>query len=171
MNIRGRSCWSAFTLFLILFISAFAFGQEMDGQSSGRNVAAMKLTTIPPLPTCARGSVQSGDPSKGPSVIFAKLSTGCVIPWHWHTPNEHLMVVSGTARIDMKDGKPLTLRSGGFAMLASQHPHQFTCQQACQFYVYSDTAFDLHYVNKKGDEITPAEALKAVREKAATEMK
>ena len=98
MNIRDRFCASAFTLLMILFISAFANGQEMAGGSSGRNVAMMKLTTIPPLPVCAKGSVQSGDPSKGPSVIFAKATTGCTIPWHWHTPNEHVMIVSGTAR-------------------------------------------------------------------------
>ena len=169
MNIRGRVCLFTFTLSMILFASVAGQAQEMA--SSGRNVAAMKLTTIPPLPTCAVGSVQSGDPSSGPSVIFAKITTGCVIPWHWHTPNEHLMMVSGTARIDMKGGKPLTLRSGGFARLVSQHQHQFTCQQACQFYVYSDLAFDLHYVNKAGTEITPADALKAVKEKAATGMK
>jgi len=36
---------------------------------------------------------------------------------------------------------------------------------------YSEVAFDLHYVNAQGNEISPDEALKAVKEKAATEMK
>ncbi|MGH9820994.1 MAG: cupin domain-containing protein [Pyrinomonadaceae bacterium] len=155
---------------MVLLIPAAAIGQGMS-ESSGRNAAAMKLTTIPPLPTCSKGSVESGDPSKEPSIIFVKTPAGCVIPWHWHTPNEHLMIVSGVARVEMKDGKPLTLTADGFATMAGHHVHQFTCRQACQFYVYSDGAFDLHYVNKKGDEITPAEAMKAVRERAATEMK
>ena len=168
MKIRGQFC--LFTLSLIIFISASAQGQEM-GQSSGRNVEDMKLTTIPPLPTCALGTVANGDPSKGPSFIFAKMPAGCTIPWHWHTPNEHLMVVSGVGRVEMKDGKPLTLRAGGFAMLESKHFHQFRCEQACQFYVYSDAAFDIHYVDAAGKEISPAEAMKAVKEVAATEMK
>jgi mannose-6-phosphate isomerase-like protein (cupin superfamily) len=142
------------------------------GQSSGRNVSAMKLMTIPGLPTCAKGSVQSGDPSKGPSVIFAKIPTGCSIPWHWHTPNEHVMLVSGVGRLDMKDGKPLTLTTGGYALMASRHVHQFRCQRGpCQLYIYADVAFDIHYVNGQGNEIPPAEALKAVKEKVATEMK
>lgn len=166
MSIRGKFC--LFTLSLILFVSVSALGQEMSG---GRNVAEMKITTIPPLPTCARGSVQSGDPTKGASIIFAKIPAGCTIPWHWHTPNEHLMIVSGVARLEMKDGKPLTLRVGGFALLSSHHVHQFRCEQACQLYIYSDVAFDIHYVNRKGDEISPSEAMKAVKEKAATEMK
>ena len=169
MHIRGQFC--LFTLALLLFFSASAQGQEMAGQSAGRNVGQMKLMTIPPLPTCARGSVQSGDPSKGPSVIFAKIPAGCSIPWHWHTPNEHVMIVSGVARFEMKDGKPLTLRAGGFALMPSHHVHQFRCLRACQLYIYSDVPFDIHYVDKQGNELSPREALKAVRETAATEMK
>jgi mannose-6-phosphate isomerase-like protein (cupin superfamily) len=171
MNIQARFCLLTIALSMVLFISASACAQEMAGMPSGRNVSMMKLTHIPPLPTCATGSVQSGDPSKGPSVIFAKSATGCTIPWHWHTPNEHVMIVSGVARFDMKDGKPLTLRAGGFALMTSQHVHQFHCMQACQIYIYSDAAFDIHYVNKQGTEIQPDEAMKAVKEKAATSMK
>ena len=81
------------------------------------------------------------------------------------------MLVSGVARLEMKDGKPFTLRAGGFAKMPSRHVHQFRCEQACLLYVYSDASFDIHYVDGQGDEITPAEALKAVKEKPATEMK
>jgi len=81
------------------------------------------------------------------------------------------MIVSGVARLDMKDAKSLTLRSGGFAMLPTRHVHQFRCQQACSLYIYSDVAFDIHYVNAAGTEISPADALRAVKETAATEMK
>ncbi|MDQ2938750.1 MAG: cupin domain-containing protein [Acidobacteriota bacterium] len=169
MSIRGQF-W-LFTLALILFISASARAQEMGGQSAVRNVAEMKFGHLPPLPTCALGSVQSGNPLTGPSIIFAKVAPGCSIPWHWHTPNEHVMMVSGVARMEMKDGKPLTLRAGGFALMASQHVHQFRCERACQLYIYSDVAFDIHYVNGQGNEISPSEAMKAVRQTAATEMK
>jgi quercetin dioxygenase-like cupin family protein len=149
----------------ILFISASAQGQEHGGKSVGQNVAEMKFVSIPGLPSCAPGSVQSGDPTKGPSIIAAKVSTGCVIPWHWHTPNENLMLVSGVARLEMKDGKPFTLRPGGFALMPSRHVHQFRCERTCHLYIYSDAAFDLHYVDAKGNEISPPEALKAVKEK------
>ncbi len=162
--------WS-FTLLLLLFISAPAQGQEAAGKSAGQNIAEMKFVTVPGLPTCTPGSVQSGDPTKGPSIILAKVAAGCSIPWHWHTPNEHLMLVSGVARVEMKDGKPFTLRAGGFAMMPSRHVHQFRCEQACLLYIYSDAALDIHYVDGQGNEITPSEALKAVKEKVATAMK
>jgi quercetin dioxygenase-like cupin family protein len=166
----GWQFW-LFSLFLILFTSASAQGQESGGKSAGQNVAEMEFVTIPGLPTCAPRSVQSGDPTKGPSIILAKVATGCSVPWHWHTPNEHLMLVSGVARLEMKDGKPLTLRAGGFAMMPSRHVHRIQCEQDCLLYVYSDGAFDIHYVGEQGNEITPTEALKAVKEKAATEMR
>jgi quercetin dioxygenase-like cupin family protein len=158
-----------FAAVCIFFVSIPAAAQEMT--SSGRNIAEMKLTTIPGLPTCATGSVQSGNPTNAFSIIYAKMPAGCSIPWHWHTPNEHVMIVSGVARVDMKDAKSLVLRSGGFAMLPSRHAHQFRCQQACSIYIYSDVAFDIHYVNGQGTEISADEALKAVKEKLATEMK
>ena len=165
MSFQGRS----FLLVVIsLVFAGAAFGQM---GSFGHNVADMKFTTIPPLPTCATGSVQNGDPSSGPSFIHARAQSGCTIPWHWHTPNEHLVIVSGVARIDMKDAKSVILRPGGFAKLESKHVHKFHCVSTCQFYVYSDMAFDLHYVDKAGTEITPADALKAVKETVATSMK
>src|SRR5882762_3355670 len=90
---------------LTLLIAGVALAQE---HAMGQNVAEMKLGTVPGLPTCATGAVQSGDPTKGPSIIYSKMTAGCTIPWHWHTPNEHLMMVTGTARMDTKDGQPLT---------------------------------------------------------------
>jgi quercetin dioxygenase-like cupin family protein len=157
-------------LSMALFVSASTQGEEAASQSAGRNMAEMKFETVPGLPTCAMGSVQSGDPTKGPSIILAKVATGCSIPWHWHTPNENVMMVSGVGRMDMKDGKPLTLQAGGFAAMPSRHVHQFHCDSSCILFVYSDSAFDIHYVNEQGEEIPPLEAMKAVNETAATKM-
>lgn len=153
---------------LVLLMGVCASAQEMG---HGGNVSERKLTTVPPLPTCARGKLMSGDMATGNTIIFSSIATNCTIPWHWHTPTEHVMIASGVARIDIKGEKSLTLRAGGFAMLPSKHVHQFHCNQACEIFVYSDLPFDLHYVNAKGDEITPAEANKAIKQTAATEMK
>jgi hypothetical protein len=47
-------------------------------------------------------------------------------------------------------------------MMPSKHVHRFTCTQACTLYVYSDAAFDIHYVDDQGKEIPSEEALKKV---------
>jgi mannose-6-phosphate isomerase-like protein (cupin superfamily) len=162
MTFRGVFCFC--TLSLILLISTAIQAQEMTNKP-GQNVTEMTFMNIPGLPTCTVGSVQNGDPTKGPSIIFAKIDAGCVIPQHWHTPSEHLMMVSGVARIEMKDGKPLTLESGGFALMPSRHVHQFRCERACSLYIYSDAAFDIHYVNAQGNEISAEDALKSTSKK------
>lgn len=128
------------------------------------NTADMKFAGFPALPTCMKGAVVDGDPTQSASMIMAKLDAGCTIPWHWHTPTEHVMIVTGTARVQMKDGQPTTIRAGGYAMMPSHHIHHFACQTACTFFLYSDAKFDIHYVDPQGNEIAPEEALKPLKE-------
>ncbi len=171
MGIRTRFLWLGLVVSLVFALPGVARAQAGAGQPFGRNTAEMKFVTIPPLPTCAHGSVLSGDPSKGSFILYAKVAGGCSIPWHWHTSNENLMMVSGTARVDVKDGNSITLKPGGFALMPSRHVHQFRCAAACGFYIYGDAAFDIHYVDAGGTEIAPADALKPLKETPATEMK
>ena len=131
-----------------------------------RNVADVKFAELPGMPTCATAFVQTGDPSKGASILLAKMAAGCVVPWHWHTPNENLMMVSGPGLVEMTGGKAFTLKPGGFAQMPSKHVHQFRCPKGCMLYVNSDAAFDMHYVDAEGSDLSPAEALKKVHEAA-----
>jgi mannose-6-phosphate isomerase-like protein (cupin superfamily) len=153
------------SILVALFVALGAFGQAMHPDA--RNVTSFKTGPIPGLPTCATGAVQDGDPATGPSIIYAKASAGCWIPWHWHTPTEKLMIVSGTAVIEPKGGKPARLHAGAFAVMPSKHVHRFHCPVACTLYVAADGAFDIHYVDADEKEISPDDALKAVKEKAA----
>jgi quercetin dioxygenase-like cupin family protein len=166
MKFQNQLWWGIFALSLVLIISASTQGQ-MAGQMTTRNMAEMKFATVPGLPTQTVGSVQSGDPAKGPFILLAKAAAGSTVPWHWHTANERLMIVSGAADVEMKDGNSVRLEAGGFAALPAQHVHQFRCERDCTFYLDSDGAFDIHYVNGQGTEISAADALKAVNETPA----
>jgi quercetin dioxygenase-like cupin family protein len=150
-----------------LLLPGSLVAQQASGPPPGRNLSDMTFALTPGFPTCSQASVQSGDPTTGPSILLGKLAAGCVIPWHWHSPNEHLMLVSGTARVEPKDGAPVTLQPGGFARMDSRHVHRFTCLTACALFVYSDAALDMHYVDSTGKELAPEQALKAVNETAA----
>ena len=154
---RKTACW----LLLAVVVVACGFqalGAEDKTASAGS--PASPFTNFPGLPTCMKGSVQNGDPSKGGSVILAKAATGCTVPWHRHTATEQLMVVSGQAKVKMKDGAPASLRSGSYLSLPGSHVHQFTCLAACTFFIVSDAAFDIHYVDAAGKEISSEDALK-----------
>ena len=166
MNFQNQLWWGILALSLVLVISASTQGQMAD-QMAARNMAEMKFAAIPGLPTQTVGSVQSGDPAKGSFILLAKTAAGSTIPWHWHTAAERLMIISGVADVQMKDGSPVRLEAGAFASLPARHAHQFRCERDCTFYLDSDGAFDIHYVNGQGTEISAAEALKAVNETPA----
>ena len=125
-----------------------------------RKMAENKFEPMAGLPKCVTLAVESGDPSKGSSVILFKATKGCLIPWHWHTPTEHVMIITGSAKLEMKDtGKTAVLGPGGYALMPSKHVHQFTCASACSAFVSSDAAFDIHYVDASGAEISADAAL------------
>jgi quercetin dioxygenase-like cupin family protein len=165
MNRRSSWPWSALALLLILHThNGIAAAAEAVSHPVTQNLEDMKFGPTPGFPMCASGSVQSGNPAAGPSVLLGKLAAGCVVPWHWHTPNEYLMMVSGVAEVQPNDGKPFTLRSGGFALMPSRHVHQFRCTTDCTLFLHSDAALDTHYVDAQGKELSADEALKVVKE-------
>lgn len=144
----------ALSVLVCLFIA------HADDMGVLRKMAENKLAPMAGLPQCVGMAVESGDPSKGASVIVFKGTAGCKIPWHWHTPTEQVMIVTGSAKIEMKDGgKTAILGPGGYGMMPSKHVHQFTCTSACSAFVSSDAAFDIHYVDASGAEISPDAAL------------
>jgi quercetin dioxygenase-like cupin family protein len=145
----------------ILFLTISVAAQDTD-KSNYVAAATTKFANFPGIPECFVGAAQQGDPSKGDAVLLLKGKTGCMIPWHWHTALERLMMVSGRAKVEMKDGSPVTLHAGDFVNLASKHPHQFTCQLSCTLFDVSTGApFDIHYVDASGNEIPLEQALKA----------
>jgi mannose-6-phosphate isomerase-like protein (cupin superfamily) len=132
------------------------------GSNKPMYVAAVttKFGNFPGIPKCTLGAAQSGDPMKGPGVLLLKVATGCKIPWHWHTADEQLMMVSGRAMGEMKDGSPVTLRPGDYLFLPGKGVHQFTCLSACLLFNETSAAFDIHYVDANGKEISVDDALK-----------
>lgn len=145
---------------LAALIVACVFIAHAEDMGVLRKLSENKFAPMAGLPSCITLAVESGDPSKGASVIVFKGTAGCSIPWHWHTPTEHVMIVSGSAKVEMKDGSSATLSAGGYAMMPSKHVHQFTCTSACSAFVNSDGAFDIHYVDANGKEI-PTDAAPA----------
>ena len=150
--------WVIVTIgFSLLVVMASA---QESNTPIAQNSAADKFQKVPNVPDCLTAAVQQGDPGKGASVLLLKGTAGCKAPWHWHTPNEQLMMVSGTGRVEMKGQKPVLLRAGGFAVAPSKHVHQFTCAGGgCEFFLHSDAPFDIHYVDQSGKEIPPVQAL------------
>jgi quercetin dioxygenase-like cupin family protein len=123
--------------------------------------SASKFAQLKVLPACATISVQRGDPSKGPSSILLKAASGCKIPWHWHTAAEHIVFISGSGKMQMKDdAQPSAVKPGDYVFLPGKHTHEFTCTANCLLFDMPEGAFDIHYVDKEGTEIPMEQALK-----------
>lgn len=120
----------------------------------------IKTQTADFLPPCTKMAAVRGDPAKEGATIYAQADSKCVIPWHWHTPTEELIIVSGRARLEMKDGSSEIAMEGSYLRLPARTVHQFTCEQKCTFYVVSGGPFDIHYVDQQGNEIQLEQALK-----------
>ena len=154
----------AFLLSLAALVSPAELAAQGPEEKPIVSLAAnAKYGPIPNAPDCFTVAVEQGDPTKGPSIILAKFAPGCVAPFHWHTPSETAMVVSGSLEIQMKDDKTLVTQHGDFAYLPPHHVHRATCLGAapCIVFLTSDGAFDIHWVDAAGREIPLDEALKA----------
>jgi quercetin dioxygenase-like cupin family protein len=96
-----------------------------------------------------------------------KADSGCIVPWHWHSANEELMLVSGRGSVDMTDFPTHAMRAGDYVLLPAKHHHQFTCKSKCVMFDAIADTFDIHYVDKSGQEVPVDQALSAVSEKPA----
>ncbi len=56
-----------------------------------------------------------------------------------------MIVVGGRVLAEMLDDTPAQLGPGGFAMMSSRMPHQFTCRSkaGCLMFITFDGAYDI----------------------------
>ena len=165
----------------ILFVGAIALAGSVTMRAQNANEPAvhmqstLKFGALPNLPACLTGASERGNPMAEESVLLLHFRPGCRVPWHWHTAEETLLVVSGTLRAEMKGGaKPMLLHGGDYASMPSQNIHQAACigTVPCSLFLHSTAAFDIHYVDSSGKEIPPSEAAKpAAKAKAKTKTK
>lgn len=153
--------------FLVVTISlaASVVAQPPDDKPIVTIAATAKFGPIPNAPECFTVAVEKGDPTTGPSVILARFAPGCVAPFHWHTPSETVMVASGALEVQMQGEKALIAYHGDYAYMPPRHVHRATCTGStpCLVFLVSDAAFDIHWVDADGQEISLDAALKGAK--------
>ena len=160
----------SFAAFLVLIAvisvrAPRAAGQGADQTPASTPLSAAKFAPLPVAPQCFTIAVERGNPGDGPSVVLAKFAPGCVAPFHWHTPSETAMVVSGSLETQMKDDKVFVAHHGDFVYLPPHHVHRATCRgsEPCLVFLSSDGPFDIHWVDAAGQEIPLEAAMKAAK--------
>jgi quercetin dioxygenase-like cupin family protein len=134
---------------LIACIAAFNGGSVLaEGPATGTVKPFRSVQFSPDSDVkCLSSALETGDPTTGHSTSILKAPPGCVVPWHSHTAEEQLIIISGTVVAEMTDHSPTRLGPGGFAMMGSHMPHQFSCQgkAACLMIVTFDRAYDIYW--------------------------
>ncbi|WP_193161198.1 cupin domain-containing protein [Microbulbifer hainanensis] len=165
-----RDHWVAAAMagFLIAAFSFSCAAQQPEVSGTVKPIAQAKdkakFGGLEVLPSCLTFAVYRGDPKTGPSLLLIKMKSGCVVPWHWHTAREELMLVSGKGKVELADFPTQVIEPGGYVLLPAKHHHQFTCQTDCVFFNAISGKFDIHYLDKSGNEIPVEQALQAVSE-------
>src|SRR5215469_2454300 len=156
MNVSERC--SSFALLLLIGMSLSAPAEAPLPQAA----EVHKLGATLRGSDCSAAGIETGDPRQGPSIIVEKFAPGCGIPWHWHTPNEHVMMVSGTFHFEIRGEKPVEVNAGDFVLIPSHHVSQTTCvgPDSCVNFLYTDAPADMHFVDKSGAEISHDQAVK-----------
>ena len=149
---RTRVFWALF-LSLTLISTAVQAQEPSPGHSR-------KFVNSPMLPACAAIAVLDGNPAAEAATIMIRITKGCIVPWHWHTAKERVVVVQGNGVFEMKEGKTFNVVPGEFVAMAPKHIHRFTALTDVILYNFPNGPFDIHYVNSAGEEIQPSEALK-----------
>jgi quercetin dioxygenase-like cupin family protein len=133
---------------LVILLAAVGASSRGQAQTSPHGVVtplASANLVFDGEPACLKVARENGDPDKGPSAFLLQAPSGCVVPAHYHTAEEQLMIVRGDVLTGM-DGMPeQTLGPGGFAMMPSKAMHWFTCKSkdTCLMFVTFDRKYDI----------------------------
>ncbi len=133
---------------LVILLVAAGAASRGQGQTSPHGIVtplAGANLVFDGEPACLKVARENGDPDKGASTFLLEAPSGCVVPAHYHTAEEQLMVVRGDVLTGM-DGMPeQTLGPGGFAMMPSKAMHWFSCQSKspCLMFVTFDRKYDI----------------------------
>ena len=125
-----------------------AIGVSLQGQTASHGIVtplASANLVFDGEPACLKVARENGDPDIGASTFLLEAPSGCVVPAHYHTAEEQLMVVRGDVLTGM-DGMPeTTMGPGGFAMMPSKAMHWFTCKSkvTCLMFVTFDRKYDI----------------------------
>jgi quercetin dioxygenase-like cupin family protein len=140
-------------------------------------------TPVLTLPHCDQADFESGaeassfqsamlrgDMMTGAATFLTRMAPGAVAPWHWHTHTEELVVLRGTIVAQLEGHAPVHVSAGGYSQLPGKHVHRFRCtdEEGCLLFVVDEGAFDLHWVDKSGNDVSEEEAYRLAEQESSS---
>lgn len=152
LQVSIRSNRSVRTIYLLLASLCLLLAVALSAQApeSGAKTGIVRQLAdvkFPPGdgPDCLQFVLENGDLKTGPTTAVMKATPKCVVPPHYHTAEEQLIIVKGYVSTGMEGMKDTVLGPGGFAMMPGKVPHWFTCtaKEECLIFVTFDRAYDI----------------------------
>ena len=132
----------------LLVAAAFAgttvFAQDVPLTRTAKD-SALKWGPCPPfLPKGCQIGVLHGDPAKNNADLFFKLPANSVVPRHWHTSAERMVLVSGELHVTYDGHKTVVLKPGSYAYGPAKLPHKAECKKAgpCVLFIAFEAPVD-----------------------------
>lgn len=98
------------------------------------------------FPPGCKIAVLHGDPAKPGADVFLRVPGGYVIPAHWHTSAERMVLVSGSLEVTYAGHPAARLETNDYAYGPAKLPHVATCRSTapCTLFIAFDGAVDAH---------------------------
>lgn len=96
------------------------------------------------FPPGCKIAVLHGDPAKPGADVFLRVPAGYVIPAHWHTSAERMVLVSGSLDVTYAGHPTARLETNDYAYGPAKLPHVAKCRSAtpCTLFIAFDQAVD-----------------------------
>ena len=121
---------AALSVLLVASPFAAAFAQE-PALAHTAGEAALKWGGCPDfMPKGCEIAVLHGDPAKNNADVFFKVPANAVIPRHWHTSVERMVLVAGELHVTYDGHETTVLRPGTYAYGPARLPHKAECKGA-----------------------------------------
>jgi len=150
---------------VLVCCQASSFGADNATSSDDgillQQAAKAKFISVPGVPACTTLAPLRGGMAKTASTLMVRMTAGCMVPFHWHTPSEEMIVLQGSPLAQMMGKRPVVLKVGSYSQLPTHHVHRFKCASKvdCLFFLVADGPFDIHFVDEQGKEISTDAAL------------
>ncbi|KVW95839.1 cupin domain-containing protein [Thiobacillus denitrificans] len=143
---RTRQLPGSAALFALLVASPFAVAFAQDAPlARTAGDAALKWGGCPDfMPKSCEIAVLHGDPAKNNADVFFKVPANAVIPRHWHTSAERMVLVAGELHVTYDGHATAVLKPGSYAYGPAKLSHKAECSEAgpCVLFIAFESPVD-----------------------------
>lgn len=96
------------------------------------------------MPKGCEIAVLHGDPAKDNADVFFRVPANAVIPRHWHTSAERMVLVAGELRVTYDGHEAVVLKPGTYAYGPAKQPHSAVCGESgpCVLFIAFESPVD-----------------------------